>query len=327
MHSAISRTAVCRFTNATTASGRSYQNIRLPLSVIYLLDDGANERPPPIQGGQIVTQISPSQPRGGCRQPTALARPTGAAFKEAPPRNNSAGNPQLVPSDTCALCKAKLEPLGGDEERAKGGALPTRVDTRERLQCERCQRVRYCDAWCAHIHYEACHKHVCPLPPFSTEFNAEYVVRRGKHVRIVPIHCVRQDLVNGGGLNAPTRGLARTHVWSAVPHATTGPAYEFCSTPVSPRNDGLMHHVWFVALVTRIRAAKAPSPEININIDWTGVPRWAAPMVIYNSFPLTHGPPRETWPEPSRFGRHENLLLGFHTPSEVGARPAPERGG
>ena len=88
-----------------------------------------------------------------------------------------------------------------------------------------------------------------------------------------------------------------------------------------------MHHVWFVALVTRIRAAKAPSPEININIDWTGVPRWAAPMVIYNSFPLTHGPPRETCPKPSRFGRHENLLLGFHTPGGVGARPTPERGG
>ena len=61
-------------------------------------------------------------------------------------------------------------------------------------------------------------------------------------MRIVPVHCVRQDLVNGGGLNAPTRGLARTHVWSAVPHATTGPACEFCSTPVSPRNDRLMRN-------------------------------------------------------------------------------------
>ena len=168
---------------------------------------------------------------------------------------------------------------------------------------------------------EACHKYVCPLPPFSTDYNAEYVVRRGKHVRVVPINCVRQDLVNGGGLNAPKLGLARTHVWSAVPHASKGAACEFCTKPVHSDNDKIMHHVWFVALVTRIRKARTPAKEMSIAINWAGVPRWAAPMVIYNTFPVTQGPPRATWPEPASNTRHGVLLLKDNTPGT--ARPEP----
>ena len=221
VHSATSRTAVVRFLEATTAAGRPYKNVRLPLHLVF----------PVSPGPQLVQQVTGGQPRGGCRQPPAkssphpMSHPTGAPYKEPPPSNNRLGYPQLVDSDKCALCKRWLEPLEQDREE---GRLPTRVDTRERLQCERCQKVRYCDAWCAHIHYEACHKYTCPLPPFDTLFNAEYVVRKGRHVRIMPVHCVRQELLNGGGLNAPAGGLARTHVWSAVPHATAGDQCEFC---------------------------------------------------------------------------------------------------
>ena len=77
---------------------------------------------------------------------------------------------------------------------------------------------------------------------------------------------------------------------------------EFCKIPVAPANDDIMHHVWFVSLVTRIRPRQDPPPQADprIDIDWAKVPRWAAPMVIYNSFPLTDGPPRQTWPHPAR---------------------------
>ena len=294
-----------RFLTARTVSGRSYQNVRLPLHTVFPMDTEAVAITTP-SGAHLVTQELPVQAQGGCKLPPAQCHPTGEAFKERPPAKNALGYPQLVPSNNCALCKRWLGPL---QSEAKSGSLPTRVDTRERLQCERCHRVRYCDAWCAHIHFEACHKFICPLPPFSTEFNAEYVVRRGGHIRVVPIHCVRQNLINGGGLNVANTALARTHVWSAVPHASKGYACEFCKIPVAPANDDIMHHVWFVSLVTRIRPAKEPiqvTPKIEI--DWSTVPRWAAPMVIYNSFPLTDGPPRQTWPYPAEYGRHDWLI-------------------
>ena len=132
-----------------------------------------------------------------------------------------------------------------------------------------------------------------------------------KHTRPTDEACTElQRLINGGGLNAARTALARTHVWSAVPHASKGYACEFCKIPVAPANDDIMHHVWFVSLVTRIRPRQDPPPQADprINIDWAKVPRWAAPMVVYNSFPLTDGPPRQTWPHPAENGRHDWLL-------------------
>ena len=300
--SATSRTAVVRFTNATTAAGRFYQNVRLPLRVVHRVDPGA------ATGCPEETACV----RGGCREAGPPEPPPQSSGKGAVPPVNAVGYPQLVQSDRCALCKRKLRPIDKEE-----GGLPTRVATRERLQCERCGRVRYCDEWCAHVHYEACHKHWCPLPPFDTEFNAEYIVRRGRHVRAIPVHCVRTELINGGGLNAPSSGWARTHVWSAVPHAQEGKVCKFCDEPGN--SSGALHHVWFVALITRLRHAETAR---NMHeIDWSHMPRWSDPVCVYDRFPAQHGRPEDTWPPAAVASRHQGTAGGGQRAEEA---PTPE---
>ena len=222
---------------------------------------------------------------------------------------NEYGYPQLVQSNRCALCKERLQPLN-HAMPAPLDLRPTFCATEERLQCERCGLVRYCSAWCAHVHYITCHRRVCPLPQFSSDFNAEYVERRGAAVVSIPIRAIRTELMDKGGFpNVLHRiNAARTHVWTMVQHqasASVERAFEceWCTRPLTNHSTPY-HNVWFVALITRIRHAKHPEPRVPS--DWPPAPLWIPPLTVYSTPPLMHGDPVQTWPEPDEHARWPN---------------------
>ena len=231
-----------------------------------------------------------------------------------PGRPNLIGYPQLVHTDKCALCKMPLMPLSSNN-RSK---LSSRQATQERLQCERCERVRYCGATCAHIHYLACHRFVCPIPDFSTDFNAEYIIRRGQDVTAIPIKCIDTTHMNGNAINAPVRTHALCYAWTTVPHTNfhNTNACKWCTDPVDPSASPTSHYTWFEALITRIRPAT--------HATWPAEPQWAAytaPMLIYNDCPQTLGPPMMTWPN-----LHASARLREDDPRSVAEAAAKNSG-
>ena len=168
---------------------------------------------------------------------------------------------------------------------------PTRIATPERLQCERCACVRYCSAWCAHIHYWACHRYVCPIPPFSSLFNAEYVLRRGHNTYSFPIRCIDAQLLDNGTLNTRPSLQARAHIWATVPHkgSRLRPlACKWCTAPIDIHEPARRHDLWFIGLITRIRAACSP-PSCDAQ-------QWAPHLTIYAFCPLRPGAPHRNWP-------------------------------
>ena len=232
-----------------------------------------------------------------------------AGHKNPPGKTNAYGYPQLVPSDKCALCKERLSPLSWAMP-APMDLRPTFCATEERLQCERCGQVRYCSAWCAHVHYLTCHRFVCPLPPFSEDFNAEYVERRGHSVVAIPIRAIRTELLDKGGYPSvmDRSNAGRTHAWTMVKHqasASLERAYEceWCTRPLTD-NTTPYHNVWFVGLITRIRHASHPVPVVPS--DWPTPPMWIPPLTVYADHPVVHGDPAETWPEPDENARWPN---------------------
>ena len=131
-------------------------------------------------------------------------------------------------------------------------------------------------------------------------------MREGRRIKIIPVHCVRQELLNGGGFAAPAEGLARTHVWTAVPHASSGSSCKWCTLPAGIYGNDNVHHLWFVAIITRLR--NASTIKRCGDIEWDKVARWSPPLTVYSAFPLCAGAPRFTWPEPdpnSRDGPQE----------------------
>ena len=272
-----SKSALVNFTHARTQNGRPYANIRLPVKWLLVPAQA------PLRGGERTT--------AGIYHP-----PYDAPI-------NSEGYPQLVPSNTCALCKQQLRPLHIDRLRWTGRGPPSRVATPERLQCERCASVRYCSAWCAHIHYWACHKHVCPIPSFSTDYNAEYVIRNGRTTLTFPVHCIDAQLCDNGHLNTSTRLQARAHMWTAIAHQGTRihpTSCKWCTLPVSNTSSPpIRHDVWFLGLITRIRAISNP--------PWPTEPRWTGPLTIYASHPHAPGTPRTNWPEVHALARYARM--------------------
>ena len=297
VRSVTSVSALVRFSYATTQDGRPYKDIRLPFHSLHRLPVGTGE----TEGGDGAT----GSLRGGCRRD-----PAGAPSNYTPPAmgsRNALGYPQLVRTDKCALCKTPLPPIGPTLRGAH--ARPTAFDDPERLQCERCGRVRYCDAWCAHIHYVAVHHMICPLPPFDKDFNAEYVERRGSQTRVIPIRGVRASLVQAGlGVQPHTTSLACTHVWTVVKHhhqQCTGGECRWCTRPParppSSHSAPLLHHVWFTALITRIRGTGNSLSETSFK--WARVPKWAPPLVVYKAAPVEDGDPNTTWPPIDEYSR------------------------
>ena len=345
--SASSKSALVRFTTARTATGRPYKEVRLPLSALHRLDrashSAANAGSNPV-GTRATThpqnRRTPKKPpachalvrappstsnytvRGGCAQHLQPQdRPDAPAIAGSPkPGNRNKRNyPQLVASDTCALCKARLDPLSGPNTPMP--LPPTNCATPERLQCERCGLVRYCSAWCAHVHYLACHRHQCPLPRFDVNFNAEYVERRGNQVTTIPIRGIRTDLMLGGKF--PTTSdqdhalAARTHVWTVVPHKAStslNRAFqcEWCTRPLTDPAAPPEHNVWFVACITRIRptATFCSAPFVPTGLR--------PPLTIYPSSPQCLGDPRSTWPEPDDQARWP---MPDHPPNTGGQGP------
>ena len=116
----------------------------------------------------------------------------------------------------------------------------------------------------------------------------------------------RRRYCSGVDQNAP--GLARTHVWTVIKHhrgQCLAEACPWCTRPPSrePSSDTapLLHHVWFTALITRIRGTGNSRTEDEF--AWAKVPKWAPPLVIYPSAPATEGDPRETWPIMDKYSR------------------------
>ena len=238
-----------------TPSGRKYADIRIAKTPLLLQAKGA------LRGGR-----NPSPATADTYTPPA-----------AGPLNRN-GYPQLVPSDKCALCKRPLEPLAAESRNWRGRGPPTRIATPERLQCERCAAVRYCSAWCAHIHYWACHRHIWPIPDFSTEYKAEYIIRNGRTVLAFPVRCVDAQLLDNGTYHTTERLQARAHMWASVAHKGTRLqplACMWCTSTVTPQTAGLRHDVWFVGLITRVRAAP--------RAQWPNEPKWTPPLLIYES--------------------------------------------
>ena len=112
---------------------------------------------------------------------------------------------------------------------------------------------------------------------------------------------MRGELLNNGGLNAPKEGMGRTHVWSAVPHSQGGEVCRFCNRVGEGGDPDELHHVWFVALITQIRFASHAREASDI--IWSATPKWVSPLCVYKSYPLSQGPPADTWPEPSADSR------------------------
>ena len=284
MRSATSKTALLRFVRAATPSGRPYKDIRLPLDAL---------RQPPQGSTTTVPYI-----RGGCR--AGAARPGADALMPPPQAGapNDLRYPQLVPSDTCALCKRQLPPLNRSPN--PDWLLPTAVATPERLQCERCKRVRYCSAWCAHMHYEAAHKYLCPLPPFSSEFNACYVIRSGRRVRSFPVRCIARGETS---INPELHQAARGYAWTAVRHETdpTRAKCSWCLREPSDMNAPQLHNVWFVALITRI--ASLPVSLSAEEIDWDTLPSWRPPLTVFGAIPSVQDQ-RVSWPQADPLTRY-----------------------
>ena len=287
VRSATGTSAVVRFAHATTAAGRPYEDVRLPIRWLHPLHPECaaahgGSAPPPrallIRGGRNGTEPPQDTPEAPPTRTPAPGPPTTAP-------QNAVGYPQLVADDFCALCKRALPPLrprSGTPERR----LPTAVETPERLQCERCHRVRYCSSWCAHIHYVACHQFLCPLPAFDTDFSAEYVLREGNRVRAMPIRCVYQVPCSANELNPPPNRCARIHAWSAVRHRPSQQAptqCRFCLTPPDDPDAPPLHNVWFTGLITRVRSTG--TTRSCSEIDWDAGPEWKAPLVVYQSHP------------------------------------------
>ena len=255
--------ALVSFIHARTPEGQRYANERLPLAAL-------RRRAP-----------SPSL-RGGCRRNMCVEH-------EAP--LNAHGYPQLVQSNRCALCKRTLDIMQAPSHNWMSRHAPTCIATPERLQCERCRRVRYCSAWCAHIHYWACHRYLCPLPKFSTDHNAEYVVRNGTTVFAVPVRCLDTSLLGNGTLSTKRALQARVHAWTSLAHVGTRlkpMSCPWCTAPITPNEKPTRHDVWFVALITRIRHAK--------QARWDVEPKWNTPLTIYASIPLKPDDPLKNWP-------------------------------
>ena len=286
VRSSNSTSAVVRFTNAKTPSGRPYEDARLPLGYLH---SPPRTNVPYLRGG-----CSPSQ-----QQPAAASVEVGTDSTTAP--LNRCGYPQIVPDNFCALCKRELPPLRGElvQERSR----PTAMASLERLQCERCKRVRYCSAWCAHIHYEACHKHLCPLPPFSRDFNAKYVVRSGQRVRSFPIRCVAS---RNSTLNPRYHQAGHVFVWTVAQHGDRLRPQDSCQWCLRSPADAEaphIHNLWFVALVTRIVHSEPHSVE---NISWEVMPRWRGPLAVFPDVPSSPADPRVAWPEPDALARYRS---------------------
>ena len=279
--SATSKSAVVEFSNARTKDGRTYEDARVLKSMLMHAQ------------GTL---------RGGCN--TRITRDETYCAPVAGPLNEN-GYPQLVPNNKCALCKQTLEPLTMGTRNWNGRAPPTRIATPERLQCERCARVRYCSAWCAHIHYWACHQYVCPIPRFNTAYNAEYIIRSGHAVIALPVHCIDAQLLDNGTYKTSERLQARAHMWSSVAHKGTRLkplACTWCTNKVTPHTSEERHDVWFVGLITRIRA----TPQVR----WPHEPRWRPPLLIYASHPTLPGDAKNNWPlthPRARFGKRSSI--------------------
>ena len=314
VQSATTTSALLRFTHAKTTDGRAYEDVRLPFNTLHPLPHTtgdahhtSNEAASPHSGkGPRGGRNSKScNPRGGCSKPTGVYTRT-----YTPPKQgalNTVGYPQLVPSDKCALCKTPLEPLRPISH--EDGNRPSALPDRERLQCERCGMVRYCDTWCAHVHYIAAHHLVCPLPPFDANFNAEYVERRGHRTRVIPVRAIRTSLIRDKlNVRPDTPGIARTHAWSVVKHHHSlckNETCQWCTRPPArpPTTDTspLLHHIWFTALITRIRGTGNSLEEKHFK--WARIPKWAPPLVIYASTPSSDGDPNLTWPPVDIYSR------------------------
>ena len=337
--SSTSITALVQFKTARTSSGRPFQRVRLPLSTLHRIAilpvDNAEDSQTRSNNGStdsaaLNTATNPSgntprrltaprgrpNVRGGCAgslQPPAPAaeaqHPQRVGAPEAasplkPGTLNASGYPQLVASDICALCKLRLDPLSA--EGAPSPPPPTNVPTPERLQCERCGLVRYCSAWCAHVHYMACHSQVCPLPDFSSHFNAEYVERQGDRVFSIPVNAVRTELMLGGKFPSASdhAKAGRTHVWTVVPHrasASLDRAFEcdWCMHSLTDPKAPPLHNIWFVACITRLRPVTPPQ-ALPLGADLPGL---CPPLTIYPSAPPWHGDPNESWPSPDPMAR------------------------
>ena len=278
VRSATGRTAMVSFTRARTVDGRRYEDTRIPLTLLRLCEED--------QGAQAATE-TPARHlqrrlRGGLNQ-----------------------TPRSTQPSTCALCKCDLEPR---QPSCLGVPLPTREPTPLRLQCVRCRRVNYCSARCAHIHYFACHRFLCPLPSFSVHFTAEYVECEAGYTTVIPIRCIDhldQDV------NADPDVCARVYAWTGAPHMPYRPKASeclWCLREVSGvGNDSYdenqaLHNIYFVALITRIRAAtQRIEPK---NFQWQLLPRWRAPLAVYDDVPQRLGDPTKTWPAVSALARY-----------------------
>ena len=131
----------------------------------------------------------------------------------------------------------------------------------------------------------------------------------------MPIRAIQQQLINEKGINAKPHeyGLACTYAWTAIKHKRgecQNDACEWClRTPArepSASSSPLLHHVWFTTLITRIipiGAAKFPEAHMG----WREIPRWAPPLIVYNTAPSEDGDPLTTWPLPAGY-RYNRVL-------------------
>ena len=221
-----------------------------------------------------------------------------------------------------------LPPLQPDTMNWRPRQQPTRVATHERLQCERCGRVRYCSASCAHIHYWACHRHLCPIPDFSTNYNAEYIIRQGSKVMSFPARCVDTSPAGPNKYRAPSDWHARAILWTKVAHA--GASAEdnncrWCTIPLNATTAERQHNTWFIGLITCIRNCDPDKGEKALANGNT--PSFGIPITIYESCPSYPGWPPRTWPAVhahARFRRGPHIGRAYLSEGAAQQAPAPD---
>ena len=144
-----------------------------------------------------------------------------------------------------------------------------------------------------------------------------------------PVRCVDAQLLDNGTYHTTERLQARAHMWASVAHKGTRLqplACMWCTSTVTPQTAGLRHDVWFVGLITRVRAAP--------RAQWPNEPKWTPPLLIYESHPRLPGEPNRNWPRihpHARYGRDEVVACDpaeqhparEHADEEAGAAAAP----
>ena len=266
-----SNSSLVQFTRARSSDGNRYANERILHSHLTQLPRTTSRKKQKLRGGCAAGQA----PRA------RLAPPV----KGTP---NEAGYPQLVASNHCALCKMPLPPITEDKLNWPQRHMSTGMVTPERLQCERCGRVRYCSAHCAHIHYWACHKEVCPLPSFSTQYDAEYIIRQGSRYFSFPVRCVDTSLTEADHLNAPRRYHARVRLWTGVAHSCSGQEETTCKWCTdNATSQEQLHDTWFIGIITCVRASN-PAVATDVLMRGGGPP-FREQLSIYESHPVRPG--------------------------------------